>query len=515
MRTLLVSLSILLSVAMGAAQDLANAIKKITDADDYKHGRWGILIVDTKTGEKLYARNAETMFAPASVTKLYSCAAALTTLGADYKFETPVFAVGKIKEGELSGDLVLVAKGDLTFGGRNSKDGKTLFTNGDHTYADATVGGSELTDSDPLFAFKDLAKQVKAADITTINGDVLIDDRMFVPAEGSGSGPRVVSPMLANDNLIDFTVTPGEKPGDKATVTIRPQTAYLNNDIDVVTVEKGKASFNVLSHEPSEFAMRGSIAVGSKPIIGILPVRKPADFARTLFIEALKAEGVRVLAPVVRKQSTSELPRDEAYSGLKPVAVFKSLPFGEMITVTLKVSHNLYASTLPLLVANKKNAGKTLSEGLKAQGAVLKDLGVEIEAISFAGGAGGQNADHVTPRATVDLIQAMRKRPEWEVYKNALPVLGVDGTLATVVDAKSPAKGKVFAKTGTLSWTDYVNGREYLTSKALAGVMTTASGRELTLAMFVNDVPLPPGVRTAREGKALGKICEAIYENVK
>ena len=58
-----------------------------------------------------------------------------------------------------------------------------------------------------------------------------------------------------------------------------------------------------------------------------------------------------------------------------------------------------------------------------------------------------------------------------------------------------------------------LNGRSLLRSKALAGVMTTKSGRELTLAIFVNDVPLPPAVGPSREGKVLGKLCEIIYEN--
>ncbi len=71
---------------------------------------------------------------------------------------------------------------------------------------------------------------------------------------------------------------------------------------------------------------------------------------------------------------------------------------------------------------------------------------MDTNAISFAGGAGGMQADHVTPRATVQLIQGMAKRKEWGAYKSALPVLGVDGTLADTVDKDSPARGKVFAK---------------------------------------------------------------------
>src|SRR5262249_41621866 len=157
---------------------------------------------------------------------------------------------------------------------------------------------------------------------------------------------------------------------------------------------------------------------------------------------------------------------------------------------TLKVSHNLYASTLPLLLA-AKHKKRTLGEGLRLQGKELADLGVDVGTISFGGGAGGANADFVTPRATVQLLQAMSKRPDYAVYRDALPVLGVDGTLAEAVAADSPARGKVQAKTGTLSWADLVNDRPLLRSKALAGTVTTASGRTLFLALFVNDVPLP------------------------
>jgi D-alanyl-D-alanine carboxypeptidase/D-alanyl-D-alanine-endopeptidase (penicillin-binding protein 4) len=159
-----------------------------------------------------------------------------------------------------------------------------------------------------------------------------------------------------------------------------------------------------------------------------------------------------------------------------------------------------------------KNGQSTIADGLRWQRRFLKDLDVPVETISFAGGAGGANADCTTPRATVALIQAMKQRKEYAAWHAALPVLGVDGTLAESVPGISPAKGKVFAKTGTISWFDSMNNRTLLRSKALAGTMTTASGTELTFAMFVNDVPLPAGVPTTREGKTLGHICELIFE---
>jgi len=111
----------------------------------------------------------------------------------------------------------------------------------------------------------------------------------------------------------------------------------------------------------------------------------------------------------------------------------------------------------------------------------------------------------------VQLLQALRKRTDWPAFEAALPILGVDGTLATVVPKSSPARGKVRAKSGTYFWDDAVNGRTHLNSKALAGTMTTKSGRELLFAMFVNDVPLPKGVKPKREGLVLGKLAEIVY----
>jgi D-alanyl-D-alanine carboxypeptidase/D-alanyl-D-alanine-endopeptidase (penicillin-binding protein 4) len=112
----------------------------------------------------------------------------------------------------------------------------------------------------------------------------------------------------------------------------------------------------------------------------------------------------------------------------------------------------------------------------------------------------------------VQLLRALSGRPDFAVYKDALPVLGVDGTLADVIEKGSSARGAVQAKTGTYTDRDLLNDRILLRSKALAGYLTTRTGRPLAFAFFVNDVPLPLGVETSREGKALGRLCEIVHQ---
>ena len=114
-----------------------------------------------------------------------------------------------------------------------------------------------------------------------------------------------------------------------------------------------------------------------------------------------------------------------------------SPPFGEFIKVILKVSHNLHASTLPLLLAARQGE-RTLQAGLRRQGAVLKNLGIEPTTVSLGGGAGGSRSDLVTPCATVALLTAMAARPKFPAFKAALPILGRDGTLARAVGRGEP-----------------------------------------------------------------------------
>ena len=70
-----------------------------------------------RPAQTMYERNADLLFAPASVTKLFSTAAALVELGPKYRFQTPLVRRGDVDvKGTLHGDVILVAQGDLAMG---------------------------------------------------------------------------------------------------------------------------------------------------------------------------------------------------------------------------------------------------------------------------------------------------------------------------------------------------------------------------------------------------------------
>jgi D-alanyl-D-alanine carboxypeptidase/D-alanyl-D-alanine-endopeptidase (penicillin-binding protein 4) len=497
---------------------LADRVEALLRTPGYEHGRWGILVVDAADGAVVYERRADELYRPASVTKLYSTAAALVALGPDFRFATPVHRRGEVdRDGRLAGDLILVASGDPALGGRTGPDGSLRFRDHDHSYAAGNLKG-ELVETDPLAGLESLAKQVASGGIRSVAGDVIVDDRLFAPVPSTGSGATRVTPIIVNDNLIDLVVTPGPSAGEPATVRAVPATDYLAIDARVETAPAGAAPVVRVSRVGSRaVAVRGVLPVGHRPVVKIAEIDDPAAFARSAFLHCLRRAGVAVDASLLGPNATDKLPARDAVKALPRVAQYTSPPFREYAKVILKVSQNLHASLLPVLLASREGPDATLAAGLRKQGEVLKALGVDPDRIAFGGGAGGSPSDLVSPRATVALLRAMAARAEFPAYEAALPILGRDGTLAEAVGPESPARGHVRAKTGTF-WVDNgLNGKAVLTSKALAGYLETATGRRLVFCLFVNDVPLDlPGedvsAGTEAAGRLLGRICEALYD---
>lgn len=508
---MLLSAGSLTGQEVAVPKSLAEALQEVTSQRHYKHAHWGLLVVDGQSGETVLEQNADKLFAPASCTKLYSVACALDCFGSDHRFQTPVVRNGEMNDrGELQGDLILIASGDLSFGGRTNDKGEIEFTNSDHTYAE---GGSEteLTTADPLAGLNDLARQISESGIQRVRGNVLVDERLFDKAEGSGSGPGRLTPIMINDNLIDLTIEPA-KEGETAKVTWRPQTAAIQVECKIETGAKdSRLETSLTDLGGGRLCLSGRIPEGHRRIIHVYEVQDAAAFARTLLIEALARAGVTVDAPTLASNSGEALPSRDDVQKLPRVASHTSPPLSQSARLVLKVSHNLHASTLPLLVA-ARHGGRTLAQGLKHQHDFLARIGVDVETISFGGGAGGSRADYTTPRATVQLLRYMATRPDFAAYHDALPSLGIDGTLSKSVGENSPARGKAFAKTGTLYWHNTMNSRMLLTSKALAGYLTASHNRELAFAFFVNNVHLRDGVDAKSIGRDLGRLCEIVHE---
>ncbi|CAN5516214.1 D-alanyl-D-alanine carboxypeptidase/D-alanyl-D-alanine-endopeptidase [soil metagenome] len=497
--------------ATPVADDLTAAIEAILDDPRFLPSRLGVYVADRATGEAVYSYHADEWFLAASTTKVFAGSAALDVIGADHRFETPVYRTGEIgADGTLEGDLILVAVGDPTMGGRDTSDGTIAYTALDHIYANGFPTLAELTPQDPLDGLNDPATQIAAAGISQINGDVIIDDRLFPTTP---KDDYLLSPVWINDNLIDFTLTPGES-GAATTLAWRPMTAALQVENQVTIGAAGDdPAVDVSSPEPGKILLTGTIPADIAQAVFTFQIEDPSSFARILLIEALETAGVTVTAKPTGANPVDVLPVSGSYAPANQVAVHQSLPFGENLKLIFKVSHNQHADQIVYLMA-VANGSTDFSDGMAEIGAFLKRTGIDPASVSLGDGRGNLYTDVFSPRTVSELLIKMAARPDADVFDAAMPILGVDGSETNTVPATSPVAGKAAAKSGTTVDFDVMNQRIVMMTRALAGYMTGSSGREYAFGIYLNNVPLVEFNDVLEMIAVHGSIAEAIYEHV-
>lgn len=506
-RHLLALMLALLACAAVAAspapsRDIPQEIRQVLDKPLYRHAAWGMRVVDLDTGELIYDLHSDRPFLVGSVRKLYSVGLALDALGSAHVFRTPVLRRGRLgANGVLAGDLVLVASGDLAMGGRTNPDGSYAITDLDHNEANA-LGNAQLTKPDPLAGYRALARQVAAAGIKRVEGDVVIDDRLFEPFPFRNE--FLVRPIFVNDDVVDVVVTPGHVSAPPQ-VSWRPMSAAFGvrshlaagpagDTLDIELEPELPPCIGISSCTGTVSGVLPSGYVppltGSYPLVRTFRIVEPANYARTVFIEALKAAGVRVDAPVVAPNPVQRLPARGDERGAVRVAELVSHPYRDYARHILKVSYNIGADT-SLVLFGLTQGRNTLAGALAAERhALAAGFGIPADAVHFVDGSGGGETTATNP-ATIRLLRGMRQRPVFQDFVAALPRLGVDGSLGFVTDfekdpALTGAKGQVQAKTGT-----FVQGTAQgavLRAQALAGYITAKSGRRLAFTLAVNDV---------------------------
>ncbi len=468
---------------------VARAITGIERTQRYREADWGYTVLNQSSGKVLLSQNQSKMFDPGSTMKVYSVSSALRVLGPSYKFRTPVYRQGPVTGGTLNGNLVLVASGDLTFGLRRQPNGTLYYENlpkVDQSYADQLPGAVEPP-GNPMSALNQLAARVRASGITHVNGNVVIDDRLFEPYVFPDG---LTSPMWVNENLVDLLLKPTSV-GAHATLSRRPITASYTVTNRVITVGASKpTSINVTEPTPGKLLVTGQIAAHSAPTLRIWEVDHPSAFARTAFIEALQRAGVSVTAPATGANPTALLPRKGSYKRSDLLGEHVSVPLAQYAKLILKVSYNRGADLMVCLAAAKVGSTNCL-RGLGVEVKTATDLGVARNSFFPEDGAGSDDQGRTTPLALATFLRNVVKTSYGKYLVQSLPILGRDGTLANVLN-KSPAAGHAQVKTGNRVITTPA-GQSLVLGNSLAGYAQTKHHRGVVFMIAVGNVPIKTG----------------------
>jgi len=452
----------LIQVSLAAQSPLAllqHEIDAVLASPALERGFWGVLVKSVDRDEVLYSQNATKLMMPASTMKVVTLAAAAEKLGWDYTYTTRVFTTGKISEGILHGDLIVVGSGDPSI---DDWDGAAT----------------------QLFA--DWATQLKAAGIRSIRGRIIGDDNLF-DDDGFGFGwswddmarsfSASVSALQFNEGSVQLKIAPGRSIGSKAAITLVPDFSGLTIDNHLATGPSGGAPAVVRRRLPgsSRLELRGSLPLRTRQFSETASVENPTLYFVTALRRALVAGGIEVHGPAV---DIDDLDNPPTHNAAAPLITYQSPPLSMLATTMMKLSQNLYAETLLKTIGIDSNDHPTgtAQAGLAVIRSVLEGWNIDPSGLIQADGSGLSRYNYITPETMIAILTHIGRDERLKsVFEATLPIAGRDGTLENRMKGTA-ADGNARIKTGSLT-----------NVRAMAGYVRTADGDTLAFTLVANN----------------------------
>lgn len=510
MKRILLNLLLLACILPLSAQKAGNGAEVLSSRLDtlIKHklpqgSNVAIAVYDLTAGKPLYNYQADKLSRPASTMKLLTTITALSRPDADEPFRTEVWYKGVIERDTLRGDLYVKGGYDPEF------DDEAL---------------DSLVNAVARLPFSVIQGRVY--------GDVSMKDSLYW---GSGwawddtpySYQPYLSPLMLNKGVVSVTATAGTA-GDTARLACKPASSYytLTNQTKTRTPSAGRfrVSRNWLTNG-NDIIVTGNVD-GRRS--GTVNIYSSQDFFMHTFVERLQARGIcciqkeekrteeyaetltaanteadvwaenNTLIKADIKKEADTMTETDRYPDAKPekslsYSFAEFLPDSLSVLITayetsvqdvvkeiMKESDNLNAEALLCRLGAQSTGKKRISadDGLSAIRKLIKQLGHNPDRYNLADGCGLSNYNYLSPELLVSFLRYAYSRTDVfrKLYK-ALPIGGVDGTLAYRMKKGTPSHRNVHAKTGS-----------FTAINCLAGYLKAANGHEIAFAIMNQNV---------------------------
>lgn len=395
------------AIAQDPVAKLQAAYQNLVSDEQAKYATTSLCVLDAQSGKIIFAKNENVGLAPASTLKTITSATAFSVLGKDFKYQTTLGYSGKITNGVLQGDLIIIGGGDPTLGSWRYEQSKE---------------NNILTH---------WANAIKAAGITKIEGSIIGDDGLFgtqsIP-EGwiwqdignyYGAG---TSALTWRENQFDVHLKPGNSTNDPVSIlkTV-PAMPYLTliNELKTGTSGSGDNAYAFLPPYTNLAYLRGTwgLGIGKTGISLALP--DPAY--ETTF--RLKDTLQRLNISVTGEPSTARRLNSEGKTVPKitqQLNVVTSPSLSEIVYWFNKKSINLYGEQLLKTMALK--LGKTPTNN--SSEVVINfwaNKGIDKKALNILDGSGLSPGTRVTTLAMASILFQAQKEDWFAAYYNSFP----------------------------------------------------------------------------------------------
>ena len=423
-------------------QDLSLAIDEIINRPKLERSRWGIHIETLDNARVLYSLAADEYFTPASSAKLLTTAAALVSLGEDFRIETPVYARG------YAPNLI-----SLRLEGRG----------------DPTISTDSL---------KVLVRQLQELGIKEIEKLIVDDGYLPQPALNPtwewldiySYYATAVNSLILDRNTVTLTILPHEtgKPVKLrwSNAIAAKQWRVENNAITAPQDKEYNVTINGVLGEPV-LKVNGELAINHGSDVWDLAVVNPANYFLESWRLVLETAGINVTRGIINQEITN----NQLYF---KIASITSAPLPIFLQETNQESNNLYAEVV-LKLLQKQLKTKDSIEALERS---LNKLGINKQDYILVDGSGLSRHNLLTPKVLVETLFSMANSKYSNIYQNSLAVAGKTGTLKNRFLDTNVSRN-LWGKTGTLTGVG-----------TLAGYLNVPNYETLNFSIIVNNSDL-------------------------
>lgn len=423
--------------AQNISQKLNEATKNLLGSAPAYSANLSLYVAD-ENGNIIYEYQGNQGLSTASTQKIFTAAAALETLGKNYRYTTSASFSGTVSAGKLSGNLYISSNGDPTLGSWRYEGYK------------------------PENFKQKLLTAIKENNISKISGDLIIDDSYFdfqtTPGGwawndmGNYYGAGVWG-VNWRENQFDLNMNGKEM--KSANVNL-PNVKWVN---DLKT--RGTSDQSLIYTAPySEIAfINGSLPAKNITVSGATP-NPPLTFGAEIQTW-LKEAGVDFSGKVTSQSMQKISGEKMTTSSLnKSILEYKSPPLDKIIYWFMRKSVNFYGETLiKTLGKEKKNEG-SFEAGVSYLKEFWKSKGINAAMINFADGSGLSPQNYVSARAEVQSLLYSKKQPWFKEFFEGFPTQG----------------NGMKMKSGTMKNT-----------KSFAGYHTSKAGKNYVFAIIINN----------------------------
>lgn len=400
-------------------------------------------------GDFVYEFQGNKGLSTASTQKIFTAACALETLGRNFTYKTTAAYSGQVAGGTLNGDVIITSTGD------------------------PTLGSWRYADKKPEVFKQKFLQALKAAGITRVNGNLIVDDIYFDFQTVPGGWPwndmgnyygAGVWGVNWRENQFDININGKDFKGF----------SYELQNVNWVNELKagGTTDQSLIFTAPhsSVALISGMLPAGKNSTVSGAVPNPPLQLAAELK-QTLQDAGIAVLGDV---QTNAQ----RKIKGASPVSAagkvlfftYESPTLDKIIYWFLRKSVNLYGETLiKTLGREKKNTG-SFDAGLEVLKDFWKSKGIHPSMINFADGSGLSPQNYVSSRAEVQALVYAKKQPWFDVFFEGFPAYdnGMRMKSGTMKNTKSFA-----------GYTSSKGGDNYVFSVIVNNYQGTASSEAL------------------------------------